>query len=598
METINSAKSETPRRVCPCGMRMASVKYDPHLRCSNCIGKQCAFNDRCETCHEWSDDTMNLYLRHQAKLQSKRESKRKRKLESGSGGTCETSESVSGSQHSGVSEVSSLDLGSDHVSQEDISRALINIEQAWEQRFTDFQNSISASMSNQLGSLFNNFASSFRTAPSQVPVNQSTGTRQTDPSPEEPQNGNRLEGNREEQVPREKPSLCPPISVSSINVGASCSGLGQGQGTSGDREPGSELGSEDEGSESGSRLDPNLNLSEIQLKQLQDLVIGFFPEAKDPNVVPPKPVAATEGIFAPAPTRGQPREKMTRFQRFSSLKKEVEDEALAKDNVKVKSFRHLLKPERGSYQVADRDFQESPIPNSSIPRLTSPRLVTEKMCVSVPLEDLRRLENTTHALQDTQSFSMWLLAGLLQYIKSAGFQPPDLPMFERLCSSITGAQVKNNACLNRIQAYCVLNRRRLYLSHAPPSLSEEQKLKLMNSPIFGKELFDGPTLDSIISEHQGDVSTKANQHLVTAISSWVGQGNKKRKIDESSSGMASPGTPLSEPRASTSGTSASQVRGQQFHNRGRGRGGRGGVPRARGRGVLKASGNSKKNFQS
>ena len=85
METNNSAKSETPRRVCPCGMRMASVKYDPHLRCSNCIGKQCAFNDRCETCHEWSDDTMNLYLRHQAKLQSKRESKRKRKLESGSG---------------------------------------------------------------------------------------------------------------------------------------------------------------------------------------------------------------------------------------------------------------------------------------------------------------------------------------------------------------------------------------------------------------------------------------------------------------------------------------------------------------------------------
>ena len=57
----------------------------------------------------------------------------------------------------------------------------------------------------------------------------------------------------------------------------------------------------------------------------------------------------------------------------------------------------------------------------------------------------------------------------------------------------------------KIQAFLVMNRRKLYLSHAPPTLSDGQKVKLLSSLIFSKDLFDQQIPETVVAEHQGDV---------------------------------------------------------------------------------------------
>ena len=67
-------------RNCPnCRIRMSSKDLDSHVICVACRGKNCNSTDRCDFCKDWTDDRMSKYLKHQATLQRKRESKRRMK---------------------------------------------------------------------------------------------------------------------------------------------------------------------------------------------------------------------------------------------------------------------------------------------------------------------------------------------------------------------------------------------------------------------------------------------------------------------------------------------------------------------------------------
>ena len=196
---------------------------------------------------------------------------------------------------------------------------------------------------------------------------------------------------------------------------------------------------------------------------------------------------------------------------------------------------------------------------------------------------------------------MWLLATLLNYIESAGFVPPDVAMFERLCSSITGAQVQTTNMLQRIQAFSVLNRKRNYLFHAPPSLGDEAKRELMISPVFSRSLFDEDKVLATISRHQGDVSANANQQLVKTVTSvlpsQLSTGKKRKLIPQWVQGWLQPVHPsptlghLPWPLWLPLLGDVVPTTGEEVG------GGRGSVSGGRGRGAGRGPENFKENFQ-
>ena len=332
---------------------------------------------------------------------------------------------------------------------------------------------------------------------------------------------------------------------------------------------------------------------------MYELVKCFFPQAIVPLPPSEEPPSVTEGIYAKEPDRNKEPCRFKLFHKFVKAKREIASSFPKKVIKGNRKIGYLLKHEKGSYQLAgDSEESEPAEANPSLNRLTS-RTVTDKMCVSITMEDMKRMESLLISMQEGQSFSMWLMGAILNYIKSCGFVPPDIQMFERMCHSFTSSQVRSHAFMLKLQAYFEISCRKLYLSHTPPSLNDSQKNILLSHPTFSKELFNEGVLEQIIKEHQGDVNTSSNQSIAQSISQVIQPLIKKRKYEAnpSPSGMAKPGSPLVDPAGAASGSSASSVPGRFPRNRGRGRGGRGRGSGGKSRGNPKASGNPSKDFR-
>ena len=66
-----------------CTNRLPKLKYDQHSKCSECLGKLCQVDNRCEECASWTEEFMFSYLRHRKKLMQDRARKARIRLEKG-----------------------------------------------------------------------------------------------------------------------------------------------------------------------------------------------------------------------------------------------------------------------------------------------------------------------------------------------------------------------------------------------------------------------------------------------------------------------------------------------------------------------------------
>ena len=603
---------------------MSSLEFDGHLRCANCIGSQCTLESRCDSCKDWSDDVMNRYLKHQASLKSKRESKRKRRLSKGNESKQLVKDSQGDSQQLGVNDSGSeaSECVESSVSSFGFQSTVRELNDAWNARFESFQENLNASLDSSFSAIVADITNKFLAAPQRLPVSNSLGSRDSDPSLEAPQKAKRPGGNPTEQVtdgmpPR--PGVTPATGSTpfpnvhprqSVGESPGTSGLGDRQqgdagfnvipidvddnGDGDDDDEGDDVGHDDPSGPIPDHMKP-LDLSSIQFRQLYELVKSFFPS----SVIGPPPseesLNVIQGLYGNiSDSRPEPC-RFNRFYKFEDAKSQISDSFVKRTASGSKRPGHLLAHDKGSYEFAGpAEDHLPPNANISLSKLLV-RNITEKMCISLSLEDARKMESMLMAAQESQSFSMWLIGALLNYIKSTGYTPPDVTLFERICRSFSSAQVRSHAFMLKLQAFLTMNRRNLYLAHAPPSLGTGQKRRLLSETPFGRDLFNEETLDTVIKEHQGDVNASTNQNLARAISSAF--SGKKRKVESSSSGEAQSGSPLVDPKASASGSSASSVARRWTNSRGRGRGGRGRGSGGKLKVNPRTSGNSGKNFQ-
>ena len=195
--------------------------------------------------------------------------------------------------------------------------------------------------------------------------------------------------------------------------------------------------------------------------------------------------------------------------------------------------------------------------------------------MSVPLKDLVALESVFFSMAETQSMEMWLIATLLVCLHQALDLEADMLMFERLCQTFSSAAVRLHALGAKASAFLVYIRRSLYISHMPPSVMLDQKLKLHASSPFTGLLFDEDILDSLISDHKSDSATSVNLKLASSlemvIPAILGKG-KKRPAHSTSSDVGFKGSPLAGHPAAASGSKAPTFVGHNTYKGGRGRG--------------------------
>ena len=322
----------------------------------------------------------------------------------------------------------------------------------------------------------------------------------------------------------------------------------------------------------------------VDFARLYDLVVGFHPSAKPSGDREPPPRCLSEGFFSQEdPTSKKP--KRFRFcERFARVRMDVREKLSKIADEGKRKFTSVLGRKRGSYKVAEDDFlDKTPKINSAYSRLATP--VSTKASVWISLEDVGKIETSIAGLVEAQSFSMWLLAGLLSYVIDCGFTPPDKLLFDKFCSSLSLSMVDQNVSAASFQAYLALLKRDLYLQHCPPTVDDGQKARLLASDPFAKDLFDPDILAAVIEEHKGDsvVATQASfQKFLTNFSVGSTPAFKRKAPSSaadsqgpSTSGAALAGTPLGPSRGAAPSTSASgsaKTSGKQRfrHKRGKG----------------------------
>ena len=184
-------------------------------------------------------------------------------------------------------------------------------------------------------------------------------------------------------------------------------------------------------------------------------------------------------------------------------------------------------------------------------------------------------------LQESQSFSFWLVASLFSYVKENSFVPPDYALFSRLSSSLALSLVDQAKYSHAMSSFCALARRSHFLKFADPTVTDGQKARLLGSDPFQPSLFDPKILGEVLSEYEGAAATTSHLDVSRAFSKgWLFAGSK-RKFD-------APSGPNPAPPVATASTSAAaqpetvsplfdgpSKRGG-YRSRGNRRGGRGG----------------------
>ena len=132
------------------------------------------------------------------------------------------------------------------------------------------------------------------------------------------------------------------------------------------------------------------------------------------------------------------------------------------------------------------------------------------------------LESSSRALSEALSHAMWLLSGLLGFVRLQGFSPLDAPLFNTLVSSLSKCLAHQASISASHTAFVSLKRRQFYLSHLAVYFTDVHKRAMMAAPIVcADSLFLESDISRLLSDTQTSSSLRSQQALVDVTSNQL-----------------------------------------------------------------------------
>ena len=117
------------------------------------------------------------------------------------------------------------------------------------------------------------------------------------------------------------------------------------------------------------------------------------------------------------------------------------------------------------------------------------------------------------------SYLMWLLSGVLTFVRLQGFTPADSSLFHTLVTSLSKSLAHQALVSASHTAFIGLRRRQFYLSHLPVYFSEVNKRTMLPSPLVCSDfLFAQSDVVRLLSDTQASSSFQSQQALVDVVS--------------------------------------------------------------------------------
>ena len=530
---------ETPvdgRRKCSsCPRRMSKQSADRHTVCISCRGFDCALNNRCEECLEWSEDDIIAYAKYRKSLKS-RESSSSKKSKIPLTPLTPSRPSPQPAPLPAQQPAPRPSQPAPRPSQRD-----------------DLQSQLD-SLSSNFHALSNNLTTQLTDFMSQF-LNQNQSSRQTrlgpdagESRPDQTAGESRMfqgEGApsrtplvppyaqyplvddfaapRPEQSGRAR-SRSPPFGARSASshhaprqppvFEAPPQPSTSGWVPPGPPPPRSRYDSS--GSDSGASGSESVTAPRDSASvRLTELIYKVCP-ASQPLFDPKAPRCEFEGWF------GQP-EASTSSQRFRLYPRvaEVQEAVAARAESlarRSKPLSRMLPARARSFSVADDTiFSASQPINSAFAQLTGPKTLATKRWGSVSFNDMERLERLFLNQLEVTSLSLWLMSGILAMLKQDRFHPSDPSLFNAALSSVSAALSRQARSSAAATGFIRAKRRESLLAHATLPVPESQRRSLMTSPGNSSGLFDSGLLAEVVAQVHSSSQISSNLALSRSL---------------------------------------------------------------------------------
>ena len=117
--------------------------------------------------------------------------------------------------------------------------------------------------------------------------------------------------------------------------------------------------------------------------------------------------------------------------------------------------------------------------------------------VTMSVRDAAMLEKNLRSTLESYNFQLWTVTALFRVLGESGRIPLDDPLLDQFQRSFSRGTEHVTAGLTSAVAFVTTKRRKSFLGHMVPSVTEAQKRNLLSDPIFQqKDLFAPATLDA------------------------------------------------------------------------------------------------------
>ena len=213
----------------------------------------------------------------------------------------------------------------------------------------------------------------------------------------------------------------------------------------------------------------------------------------------------------------------------------------------------LILPQRlGSYTVrGDCALSRTvPVNESLLSHFERPLRPTLQMGVTV--RDAMALEASCRAQSEALSYSMWVLSGLLGFVRLQDFSPAYRALFNQLVTALSMSLTHQAQITASHTAFLCHRRREFYLSHLPAYFSDVSKHSMLSSPaVYADSLFCEEDVSRLLEATRSSSSLKSQQAMVDVTS---------RRPSSSSSVRQWRGSPSRSPAQRRQQSSASPSR--------------------------------------
>ena len=179
------------------------------------------------------------------------------------------------------------------------------------------------------------------------------------------------------------------------------------------------------------------------------------------------------------------------FDKFNAISKDVDHKfcLVAEDKKKVSS----ALPQWGQvYRLGDQEkFHKALKVNKSFSRHLT-KQVSASCSLSLWLDDSAKLESCIRGQIEWQSFSLWAIAAIFEFLKESHCVP-DGPTFHQLVSSMTHSINSQARASLSTAVFLKQKRREAMVAHLPSQTHNSIKLDLLSTPsssLFSEEIYN------------------------------------------------------------------------------------------------------------